>query len=137
MTSQDPLAAATAADSADAVQETQGGSLERLLAVVLEAGTYVSIGLVIAGSGLLALEGPAPAAGGPPFAIDRVLADLAGLRPAGLLWLGILGILATPVLRVAVGTAGLARRAETAFAAVGLGTMLAIAVGVFVGVTAH
>ena len=113
------------------------GSLELALAHVLQLGTYLSIGLVALGSILLVAEGGSPTAGGPPLSIAGVIADLAALRPAGFLWLGIVGVLATPGLRVVRAMLGFLRREERRMATVAFLVLGVIAVGVMTGVMAR
>jgi uncharacterized membrane protein len=111
--------------------------LEVALAHVLQVGTYVSIALVASGSILLLAAGYSPAGGGPPLSLAALPGDIVALRPAGFLWLGILGVLATPGLRVVRALLGFARRGETRMVATSAAVLCVIAVGVFVGVTAH
>lgn len=112
------------------------GSLEVALAHVLEAGTYLSVGVLALGAVLLLAGGTSPLAGGPPLSPDTLAADVVGLRPAGLLWLGIVGMIATPGLRVLRAAIGFWRRGETRMAAVAVGVLVVIAVGVAIGVMA-
>ncbi|MFL5722997.1 MAG: DUF1634 domain-containing protein, partial [Chloroflexota bacterium] len=112
-------------------------NLEVALAHVLQLGTYISVGLVAIGSALLLASGGSPVGGGPPFDLARLPADLVALQPAGFLWLGILGVLSTPALRVGRAVMGFARRDEQRMVVVSVLVLGVIAVGVFVGVTAH
>ncbi|HEY8238237.1 MAG TPA: DUF1634 domain-containing protein [Candidatus Limnocylindrales bacterium] len=112
---------------------TGPGSLEVALAHVLQLGTYVSIGLVGLGTLLLLAGGTSPTAGGPPLSLPTLLADLAALRPAGFLWIGIVGVLSTPALRVLRALIGFWRRGERTMALVSLAILLVVAVGVFFG----
>jgi len=54
----------------------QASALEPSLARVLQAGTYLSIGLVAVGSVLLISAGGSPLAGGPALSLSRLPADL-------------------------------------------------------------
>ena len=112
-------------------------SLEVALAHVLQLGTYLSVGLVAIGSVLLLARGGSPIEGGPPLELSTLPADIVALRPAGFLWLGILGVLATPALRVARALLGFARRGERRMVTVSILVLVVIVVGVVVGVTAH
>jgi len=112
-------------------------NLEVALAHVLQLGTYISVGLVAIGSVLLLAGGGSPIAGGPAFDVARLPGDLVALKPAGFLWLGILGVISTPALRVARALMGFARRDEQRMVAVSALVLGVIAIGVFVGVTAH
>jgi uncharacterized membrane protein len=112
-------------------------SLEVALAHVLQLGTYASVALIGLGSILLLAGGGSPTQGGPPLDLTTLTADLIALRPAGFLWLGILGVLATPALRVARALLGFARRGEQRMVAVSILVLAVIAVGVIVGVMAR
>ena len=112
-------------------------SLEVALAHVLELGTYAPVALITIGSGMLLAGGGSPTQGGPPLDLATLPADLAALRPGGFLWLGILGVLATPALRVGRALLGFARRGEQRMVAVSILVLTVIAVGVFVGVMAR
>jgi uncharacterized membrane protein len=111
-------------------------SLEGALAHVLQVGTYVSIGLVLVGSLLLIGAGTSPLAGAPALSLEELPADLLAGRPAGFLWLGILGVIATPGLRVVRALVGFSRRGEPRMAAIALAVLVVIAAGVIVGVMA-
>lgn len=112
-------------------------SLETAVAHVLQLGTYASIALVAVGVVLLLAEGGSPTQGGPPLTIDTLAADLLALRPQGFLWLGILGVLATPGLRVIRAMLGFARRGEQRMVATSALVLGVIAVGVIVGLMAR
>ena len=112
-------------------------SLEAALAHVLQVGTYASIGLVALGSLLLLASGGSAVAGGPPLSIDALVADVTALRPAGFLWLGILGVISTPGLRVLRALIGFWRRGERNMAAVAILVLAVIGVGILVGVMAR
>ena len=109
------------------------GALETALAHVLQVGTYLSIGLIGIGSLLLLAEGGSPIAGGPPLAPERLVPDILALRPAGFIWLGIVGVLATPALRVLRAAVGFWRRDEQRMALVALLVLVVVAVGVLAG----
>ena len=110
-----------------------GGGLEAALARVLQAGTYVSIGFVVVGSILLIAGGGSPLDPGPPLDLSHLIADLAAAHPAGLLWLGILGIVTTPALRVAGALIGFASGGERTMALVALLILAVVGLGVVAG----
>jgi uncharacterized membrane protein len=87
--------------------------------------------------GLLA-AGRSPLEGGPPLDLGHIADDIAGLRPAGFLWLGLLAAIATPVARVAVALAGFARIGERGMAVVALLILgvIALSVGLAIGTEA-
>lgn len=111
-------------------------SLEAALAHVLQIGTYISILLIAVGSILLIAGGTSPLAGGPALSLEQLPADVLAGRPAGFLWLGILGVIVTPALRVLRALVGFWRRGEPRMAAIALSVLVVIAAGVIVGVMA-
>ena len=112
------------------------GALESTIARVLTIGTYVSVGLIALGVLAMAAAGIDPLAPAPGFDPARIPADLAGLRPAGFLWLGILGVLATPASRVGASLVGYLRTGERLMAGVSVAILIVIAAGVVTGFTA-
>ena len=112
-------------------------SLEIALGHVLQLGTYASVALIAIGSVLQLASGVSPLAGGPAFDLGALPGDILALRPAGFLWLGIVGVLATPGLRVGRAMLGFARRGETRLVAISAVVLAVIAVGVIVGVMAR
>jgi uncharacterized membrane protein len=110
--------------------------LEPALARVLQVGTYASVALIAVGVVLLLVAGISPLAGGPALAPDRIFPDIAAGRPAGFLWLGILGMIATPLLRVVGALLGFWRRGEQRMVVVALLVLAVVAVGVIVGLLA-
>jgi uncharacterized membrane protein len=109
------------------------GTLESALARVLQAGTYASIALVAIGVALFVARGGSPLDLGQPLAVDRLLPDILALRAEGFLWLGILGLVVTPGLRVAGALIGFARRGERTMAIVAFLILVIVAVGVIAG----
>lgn len=110
--------------------------LEPMLARVLQVGTYVSIALIAVGTILLLASGTSPLAGGPDLTIGGLVGDVAAGRPEGFLWLGILGICATPALRVAGALLGFSRRGERSMVAVAVLILAVVAAGVITGLLA-
>jgi len=120
----------------DLRMDRSAADLEPALARVLQAGTYASITLVAVGTLLLMGGGFSPLAGGPALHIDQVLADIAAGRPEGFLWLGILGICATPALRVVGALVGFWRRGERDMVAVAFLILAVVGAGVVTGLLA-
>jgi len=115
------------------VEPGTAGGLEPTLARVLQVGTYASIALVAAGSVLLIAGGGSPLDPGPALRLETLVADLVAARPAGLLWLGIVGIVATPALRVVGALIGFARGGERMMVAVAVLILVVVGIGVFAG----
>jgi uncharacterized membrane protein len=121
---------------ADLGAHGRDADLEPALARVLQVGTYVSITLVLIGTVVLLAGGVSPLAASPAFQLDRLVPDILEGRPAGFLWLGILGICATPALRVVGALVGFWRRGERRMVAVALSILVVIAAGVITGLLA-
>jgi uncharacterized membrane protein len=111
----------------------EAGGLESVLGRVLQVGTYVSIGLVAVGVVLLIGGGGSPLDPGLPFDLTRLPADLIALRAEGFLWLGIVGVVATPGLRVVGALIGFARRGERTMVIVAFLILVVVALGVIAG----
>jgi len=121
---------------ADLGMHGRDADLEPALARVLQVGTYISISLVVVGTLLLLGGGISPLAAGPALQLDRLLSDILGGRPAGFLWLGILGICVTPALRVVGALVGFWRRGERRMVGVALLILIVVAAGVVTGLLA-
>ncbi len=105
-------------------------ALERTIARLLTVGTYVSIGLLVIGLGLMFAAGIDPLSGGPALDPRRLVPDVLALRPAGFLWLGLLAVVATPAARVGASLVGFARAGERPMVAVAGLILVVIAVSV-------
>jgi uncharacterized membrane protein len=121
---------------ADLGLHDRDADLEPALARVLQVGTYVSIALVLVGTVLLLAGGISPLAASPGLVVERLPPDILAGRPEGFLWLGILGICATPALRVVGALVGFWRRGERQMVAVALLILAVVAAGVFIGLLA-
>jgi uncharacterized membrane protein len=111
-------------------------SLESSIGRLLTIGTYVSVGLIAIGTLLLIGAGRSPLDAAPALDPGRLVPDLLGLQPAGFLWLGILGVVATPAARVAAALVGFARSGERNMALVAASILVVIAIGVVTGTAA-
>ena len=109
------------------------GALESSLGRGLGIGTYASIVLVGVGLVLLFVDGASPLDPGPPLRINTLVADLIAGRPSAFLWLGILGVLATPALRVVGALIGFWRRGERQMALIALLILVVVGAGVVAG----
>ena len=135
MTASNPgglLGSATGAGSARGSAEQGSPGLERSIARLLTVGTYLSIALLVVGVVLMAIAGIGPLSGGPAFDPATLVGDLAALRPAAFLWLGLIVVIATPSARVAVSGLGYARRGERAMTIVACLILFVIALSVAV-----
>jgi uncharacterized membrane protein len=112
--------------------ETRGG-LESALGRVLAIGTYASMALVTIGLVLLVAGGGSPLNAGPPLDLGTLGADLLAGRPAGFLWVGILGVICTPALRVTGALVGFWRGGERRMALIALLILVVVGLGVVAG----
>jgi uncharacterized membrane protein len=110
-------------------------ALDLIVARLLTVGTYVSVALLAGGVLLMAAVGRSPL-DSPAHDFDpgALVGDVLAGRPDGLLWLGLVMLLATPSARVAASIAGYLRNGERAMVAVGLAILTVVAGGVVVGV---
>lgn len=107
--------------------------LEGTIARLLAAGTYASVALLVVGTALLLVEGRSPLDVGPAFDPGSIPADLVALRSAGFLWLGILGLVATPSARVVAALVGYGRLGDRRMAGVAILILVVIVAGVIAG----
>lgn len=114
----------------------RGHEFDRFIGRLLIVVTYVAVGLLSVGVGLLLEAGISPLAGGPPLELGRLVADLGALAPAAFLWLGILAVIATPLSRVIAAAIGFARLGDRWMVAIALGILAVIAIGIASAVAA-
>jgi len=74
-----------------------------------------------------------PLAGGPPLEPGLIVDDIAHLRPAGFMWLGLLTLLLTPIARVIVSFFGFVSRGERTMAIVSVLILVVIATSIVIG----
>jgi uncharacterized membrane protein len=106
--------------------------LERSIGRLLTGGSYAAIVLLAIGFALMLAQGIDPLAGGPPFDIRALIGDLVALRPTGVLWLGLIVVLATPASRVVASLVGYRRQGEWRMALVAALILLVILLSVIV-----
>ncbi len=109
--------------------------LEHTIARLLTTGTYVSILLLLVGTLLLLAEGRSPLDIGRGFDPATIIDDLLGLRSSGFLWLGIVGLIATPSARVVAALIGYGRRGDRRMMAVAALILVVLFAGVVAGLT--
>lgn len=107
--------------------------LEARIARLLTIGTLASVALLAIGAVLALASGIAPVQAPPPFDPGAIVADVANVRPAGFIWLGLAGTLATPASRVVAALIGFARTGERAMTVVAALILVVIAAGVVAG----
>lgn len=129
-----PAATAPPAPSPAPAPDGPRHLLEHHLATVLTAGTLAGMAFVAAGVVSMLVSGMRPLAGGAPDPDPaRIAADLAALRPAGFLWLGLVAIVATPSARVAGAMLGFAGQGDRRMAAVAAAVLIVVAAGAGAG----
>ncbi len=107
-----------------------GVGLERSIARLLTAGSYLSITLLAVGFGLMLGNGIGPLSPGPTVDLGGIPRDLVALRPTGFLWLGLIVVVATPASRVVASLIGYLRRRERRMAIVATLILFVIALSV-------
>ena len=108
---------------------------ESLIGRLLIAVTYVSVGLLAIGVGLMVAHGISPTLGGPALDAPTLGARIVGLDASGFLWLGLLAVIAAPIGRVIVAGVAYARDADWLMVGVAIGILLVIGVGVAYAIT--
>ena len=103
---------------------------ERLIGRLLIALTYLSVALLVAGVGLMLGAGISPVAGGPGLDVATLGSQVAALAPAGLLWLGLLAVIAAPISRVMVAAVAYAREGDWPMVGIAVAILAIIAIGV-------
>jgi uncharacterized membrane protein len=112
----------------------KAGRLERTVGLVLGVGAIVSVALLAMGiAGMWAahvgpLDRPFP-----PFDLGRLPVDLASLKAAGFLWLGLLAVILTPSFRVIASLVGFAAAGERRMVAVAVVVLAAICLSAALG----
>lgn len=104
--------------------------LEGLVARILRTGIFLSMVTIAAGIVAMLASGVAPLDGGPTLAEADLVGDLAAGRPAGVLWAGLLVLLATPSLRVLSALLGFLRSRQRGMTLVSLATLTVLAASV-------
>jgi uncharacterized membrane protein len=109
--------------------------LERAIARLLTAGTYVSVAVLAVGTSMMLVGGIQPLSGGPRFDLGLVGDDLVHLRATGFLWLGLVAVIATPAGRVAASLVGYLRGGERLMSAIAvlILAVIVLSVGLAIG----
>ena len=112
-------------------------NLDRTVARLLTGGAYLSVGLLAIGVVLMSANGISPLADTPVLDVGRIPADIVGLKPTGFLWAGLFVTLATPLARVAASLVGYLAGGERRMAAISIGILVVVGVGVVLGVVSE
>lgn len=120
----------------DPTPRGRGREFDRFIGRLLIALTYLAVGLLTVGVVLLLANGISPLAGGPPFDIGRLGADLAAVAPSAFLWFGILAVIATPLSRVVAAAVGFARVGDRLMIGVSMAILAVIALSIATAIVA-
>ena len=103
---------------------------ERLSGRLLIGFTYVSVGLLVIGVGLMVADGISPLAGGSGLDLATLAPSLVALDPAAFLWLGLLAVIAAPIGRVIVAGIAYSRDADWMMVGISVAILLVIVIGI-------
>ena len=103
---------------------------ERRIGRLLIAISYVSVAVLVVGVALLLAGGTSPLSGGPGLDVATIGGQVTRLEPAGLLWVGLLIVIAAPVARVSLAGLVYLRDGDVRMAGVAGAILAIIAVGV-------
>ena len=103
---------------------------ERTIGRLLIRVTYVAVGLLVLGVASMIATGTGPLDVPPALDLAGVIAAMKALRPEGLLWLGLVAVIATPIIRVLAAAFTYARSAEWRMVAISVAILAVIAAGV-------
>jgi uncharacterized membrane protein len=107
--------------------------LDLVVARILNIGTIIAVAIMAIGVVLMAIQGISPLSQPfPPLDVPALPQQIASLQPAGYLWLGLIAMIATPILRVVLSLWGYVRTGERRMAWISLGTLGVIALSVVV-----
>jgi uncharacterized membrane protein len=103
---------------------------------LLIAMTYTSVAILVVGVLLMVAAGISPLAGGPAFDASELIAELASLTPVGFLWLGLLVVIATPIVRVIGAALSFGLTGQWVMVAIAIAILVVIATGIAVALAA-
>jgi uncharacterized membrane protein len=107
--------------------------LESRIGRLLGAGTLMAVGLLAIGTVAFLAGGGSPLDPAPRFDPSQLVGDIASLRAAAFVWLGLVIVLATPGARVVAALLGYLRAGEQRMALVAVLILAVIAAGVVAG----
>jgi len=103
---------------------------------LLIAMTYTSVAILLVGVALMALNGISPLAEAPAFDVTTIPAELLALSPTGFLWLGLMAVIATPIVRVIGAAIAFGQTGQWIMVWIALGILLVIGTGVAIALAA-
>jgi uncharacterized membrane protein len=111
-------------------RQAVGWAAERQIGRLLILLTYLSVALLVLGVLLLLVAGISPLDDGPGLDLATLLPEVAALGPAGLLWLGLIAVIVTPISRVVTAAVAYGRAGDWPMVGIALGILSIIAVGI-------
>lgn len=103
---------------------------ERQIGRLIVRITYLAVALLGVGVVSMVTTGVAPLDAVPALDAAGLIAAIGGLRPEGVLWLGLMAVIATPIIRVLAAAFAYARGAEWRMVAISIAILAVIATGV-------
>ena len=103
---------------------------ERQIGRLIVRITYLAVALLGVGVVSMVATGVSPLDAVPTLDAAGLIAAIGGLRPEGVLWLGLMAVIATPIIRVLAAAFAYARGAEWRMVAISIAILAVIATGV-------
>ena len=103
---------------------------ERQIGRLIVRITYLAVALLGVGVVSMVATGVSPLDAVPTLDAAGLIAAIGGLRPEGVIWLGLMAVIATPIIRVLAAALAYARGAEWRMVAISIAILAVIASGV-------
>ena len=103
---------------------------ERQIGRLIVRMTYLAVALLAVGVASMVATGISPLDAAPALDAAGLIAAIGELRPEGLLWLGLMAVIATPIIRVLAAAVAYARGGEWRMVAISIAILAVIATGV-------
>ncbi len=103
---------------------------ERTIGRLLKVMTYVAVGLLLVGFLAMIIAGISPIDAWPALDPGALPAQLVAATPVAFLWLGLLAVIATPIVRVIAAGVAYASGGEWRMVAISIAILAVIIVGV-------
>lgn len=103
---------------------------ERIIGRLLIALTYVAVGILVIGVAGMIASGISPLDPPPVVDLPTIVDEATRLGPAGILWLGLIVVILTPIVRVAAAAFSFARGREWRMVLIAIAILIVIGTGV-------
>ena len=103
---------------------------ERSIGRLLVAITYVAVAFLLVGVVAMIAAGISPLAAPPSVDLTGIVSAALAIEPVGLLWLGLIVVIATPIVRVIAAAVAYARGGETRMLGISIAILAVIAIGI-------